>query len=424
MTFKKISLSIAGLITSATYTMGASGKIATQNTHNAQQEIKKLQKGGLGLEISGETSSNFYAFKNKERSQNGGKGRGTHLSVDDSRINFEVFGKAVNTLGGLEYSYLIGMNGNTASGNNPVEENRLKFKGRWGTMMVGTHRGPTDFMAVGAFGTTGATGGVFGNYRAVLNHTTGAVIKDDLAVSYTPKDSNKITYVTPRAYGVQLGYAYTPDQTAKGEGKVKTITGSGDGVIKHKAQNVHEFGANFKKKFDNTFEFNTSATAMSGNVKRGTTDITKNRHDIKAYALGILVKYAGFSLGGEFLNNTKSGELKELGKVDAGKVYTVGLGYTKSVNTYSVSYMNTKRKLGTTGGSDLGAVKVNNYAVTYDRELLPGLAVYAEGVRFDMKSNKGTSALNAYYNADGRSKDDIVPSNKGHVMITGARIKF
>ena len=62
-------------------------------------------------------------------------------------------------------------------------------------------------MPVGAFSTAGATGGVLGGgYSSVVNSTSGVMPYIDMAG--TVKDTNRITYVTPRIEGIQFGVSF------------------------------------------------------------------------------------------------------------------------------------------------------------------------------------------------------------------------
>ena len=379
---------------------------------------------GPGLEISGGTSFNAYLFKQRQRETAGGHGRGTHFASDDSRINFEVLGKAGPRLDGLEYSFLIGMTGNTESGKTSVEENRIKLKHRFGTLIAGVHRGVTDFMSVGAFTFHAGTGNVLGNYKNVIAVTTGAVIKDDPAGH--AKDRTKISYVTPRFGGVQLGYSFAPDGEQSGEKKLSTKTSASGGIVTAASQHVHEVGANFKKDFMGGFGLQLSATAIFAGAKSTATTITREYKDVASYALGFVMQYAGFSLGGEYLDNGKSLEWKGLKDSDAGRVYNVGLGYAQGRHAVSLGYLYSKRKLGkhAISGLDYGNTTAKVGALSYDYKLAKGLKVYAEGVAFNYKTSSPAQA-GAWTNAtSGAATSSATPSNNGHAVMLGTAVSF
>jgi hypothetical protein len=437
-------------------TKAAADPVQYKPPYQQNTKMTAAEKGskGLGLEISGTTSTNFYAFETKRREENRGKGRGTHLAVDDSRINFEVFGKAPpQCLGGLEYSFLIGISGNAEHEENPIQENRIKLKGEWGTFLAGDTRGVTDFMAVGTFFFVGGTGGFLGDYRAVINETTGIIIRDDLLNRFTPKDQTKVIYVTPRIYGIQAGYSYTPDGSHKGEQHLHSHTPTTSGPrsivsgVRFAGVQFHEFALNYKNTFANCLDVSLSATGIVGRMRDlRRTLINSNqvnqvnapfpRRHMKAYALGAVVKCAGFSIGGEFLDNLHSAQMTAIKHSNLGKVYTIGVGYEIECDAVSLSYMYTERKLGHIKTAqkvdnvitpkrfiDFGKTKFDAVAVTGDHELAPGLTAYAEAVIFRMRATQPGNLFNWNVTQNGFGDTTIGP-NRGHVIITGARIKF
>jgi len=141
--------------------------------------------------------------------------------------------------------------------------------------------------------------------------------------------------------------------------------------------------------------------------------------------LGAVFEYAGISVGGEFLNNLKSGQLRALQGGTLGKVSTIGMGYKFGANAVSLAYLHSKRKLGRlviAPSTNYGTVKTNNWSLTYDRALAPGLDWYAEGVAFKMKASN-PSTLADWNNQNGFD-GQVVANNRGHVGVTGLRVKF
>ena len=398
------------------------------------------------LVLSGETSGNVYVFKNARREENGGRGNGHHMAVEDSRLNFDVMGKA-DGLGGLEYSFLIGLSGNTEKGNNPVEENRIKLKGEWGTFFIGNTRGVEDRMAVGAFSVMGATGGFDGNYKHVVNESTGVVLTTDLAG--TSKDATKITYATPRVNGVQFGFSFSPNTEHRGEGVVKT-NGSQESKKAPFDKNHVALGLNYKDTYANGMSLQLSATAVFGqtqavnrpNTAAGgfppVTDASSfatafsrgRRDDTKAYALGAVFGYKDWQFGVEYMDNHRSREISSLIGNNAGKVFSVAGSYAYGVDTFSAGYFHSRRDLGTytvNGETVDTSSKANVYAITWDRKLAPGLSVYAEGILFDLHtSDTMVGFQNAVKeNSDaGSGQPEGVSSNRGHVFIFGTKVQF
>jgi len=409
-------------------------------------------KCGLGVEISGESTYNVYNFKNKRREENGGKGFGWHTGAEDSTFNVEAAGKApCDVAGGLEYSYLVRFAPDAEKGVNPVRENRLKLKSAGGTFMIGNHRGFADFGAVGPFNFLGATGGIFGNYKTVVNETTGSVIRNDLAG--IAKDETKLTYATPRFWKVvQLGVSWTPDGNTRGEQKPRTHSpqnAAGTNILA--GANIWEGGFNLKHKFEMGLDSAFSVTGITGRTRDDKRAVARgggtpgpfngherlvDRRRIEAYAVGAVFEYKGISFGAEYLDNMKSGLQKVFTKQDAGKVISTGLGYKLDKNKYTFGYLHSKKKLGrltdttnklAAGANtvfDFGSVKSDVFSLTYDRQIACGLKWFISGTH--MKSKASNQAqLGKWAIATNTSDTGVnTPNNKAHVIESGFGINF
>jgi outer membrane protein OmpU len=402
------------------------------------------------LKISGETQVNYYGLKQSVREGNGGKGNGHHVGVDDSRVNFELFGKT-KSFGGFEYSALLGLSGNADDGN--PRENRIKLKNEWGTFIAGNSRGVDDFMAVGSFSVMGATGGVTGNYDNVVNVSTGAVISKDLVGR--PKDATKVSYITPRINGFQLGVSFTPSTAHKGDHKLETASPKAAKSLPFDKNQVG-LGINFKETLANGLNINLSATSLFGNTQNPVrltklNDYPVHYHNTQSYMLGAHFKYQDWELGGEFIDNGKSrvtthnlGTYLDSAKqgsnynftnkiptritnADAGQAYSVALGYTYGKHKWAIGYYDSTKNI----QAGYNKAKANVYSATWDRKLAPGLGIYAEANYVDMKTDKKAAddqnSLKKGAKELGLSDSDLndgIRSNKATVFVVGTKLKF
>ncbi|MBL0941622.1 MAG: hypothetical protein IBJ00_02675, partial [Alphaproteobacteria bacterium] len=142
---------------SATAIALSSFTLLTNPTNAASVSGKKPE-----LKISGESKFNAQFFENNNKALNnntikdrGEKSNRTHFSVEDSRINFQILGKA-DCLGQIRYDWLVGLTGDNDK--ETIIENRLRIKGQWGTFLIGDAYGVENFMARGAFAVMGGTG--------------------------------------------------------------------------------------------------------------------------------------------------------------------------------------------------------------------------------------------------------------------------
>ena len=391
------------------------------------------------LKLSGETSFNMHGFTQNKTRGNRGKGFGQHMEVADSRINIEIFQKLEN-YGGLECSGLIGLSGNPSNGN--VQENRIKLKGEWGTLIFGNTRGPDDFAAVGAFAVMGATGGFAGNFTSTINQSTGTVLTTDLAGR--PKDATKAVYVTPRISGFQGVIGLTTDTTQKGDRKLETQNPS-DARSHPYDRNQIGLGLNFKQTLMNGLDIKVSATGLRGNTRNpiSAPSVPMAYHKTQSYALGLQLGYRDFKFGAEYINNGKSHVAKysyalnnagnnvvasRVTGADAGRVCSVAVGYTiNKKNDVSLGYYGSTRKIKT----DYKKSKANVYSATWDHKLGPGLGVYLEGNYVQMKNDARTvSDQDSYKKAAtkvGLSSNDIADGVGKNIMkgaIAGVKLKF
>ncbi len=397
----------------------------------AKAEGQKLPS----LTISGEANGTYYAFKGSQREANGGRGNGHLVRAENTRLNFDVFGKAEGW-GGLEYSYLLGLAGNTADGNNPVEENRIKLKGHWGTFMIGTHRGVDHVMPVGAYATTGATGGVLGgNYKEVINPTSFVNYSVDMVG--TAKDVNRVTYVTPRINGFQFGASLAPQSNMKGESTPNSYgTNSSSKNLKPMGRNIVSLGLNFKKQIDKDWTAKLSAVSVFSRADPGTRNIktldygtyTINPTKMKraaSYAVGGQLSYKDLDFGVEFIDNGKSFTYSDIRGADAGQVMSAGIGYKMDMDRISVGYLYGSKKIGQIARNGLNpTARASAAHITWDRTLAPGLNVYSEVNYFDFKTDQ--SAIDFQKKLQGQYSDvtDPVGNNHGHVIMGGVKVKF
>lgn len=411
-------------------------------------ESGEASQKGPNLEISGETNVIFFSFNGGRKEENNGKGQGTHLTVQDSRLNF-LFKGTADALGGFDYTGFIGVTGNTEKGKTSVEENWIMLRNRWGRLIAGGHRGVTDRMSVGAFSVMGATGGFDGSYKNVINVSTGVNRSTDLVGAQ--KDANKLTLVSPRLNGLQAGISFTPHGEQQGEAKLRTIT-SREGGVQPYDKNSVEFGVNYKTNLEGlgvkasatvvtgqtqTIRRQTTAPAATANDRFAESLYSGDRHNTLSYALGLLLTYGDFEAGFEFIDNGKSNVLKAIKERDAGQLYMAAFGYNFGANKIAIGYQYSERKLGTriehfnetyNIASENSKAKANVFSLTYDRKLAKGLSVFAEANYFDFKTDdrwvQAQDGARGSAVSGASSIDQGVGNNHGQVLMVGTKVRF
>ena len=406
------------------------------------------------LKISGAASFSSHFHNSDRKHENGGKGRGTHFALEDSVINFDVCGKA-DSFAGLEYSWKVSVDGDKSKATESnIKDNRLKFKNDYGTFMAGNMNGVED-SGRGAHKIMGAVGGFDGNYKNAINISTGVVATTDMAGR--TKRATKITYWTPRLWGIQVGVSYTPDSKALGEGKLRSHTNA---LTNKSAFNMASFNQStwsgiidFSQKLPYGFGINLSLAGLVGKAKAGTQISNQNNtfENARGWAVGGDINYTYgdhiFTVGGEYVDNRKSRMAKgnialapgtNLGTFrdgNAGKVWAVAGSYEVGSHKVAYGYFNSRRDLGkwTSPANldyDLGDAKADVHSVTYDKKMAPGWGLYAEFNHFNFKTTDNAvmvqDTVRAAWNAASTSSnfDYGVKNNKGHSVIVGTKIKF
>ena len=405
------------------------------------------QGSKLRLEISGKSSFHILSGSQSNRkvykydagavSESKPKGDSTMFSMDSSKLNFKASGKSE---GGLEYSLLFSLTGDT-NATNSVREAYLRLTDTWGTLMLGDTSGPEDFMGLGGFSVQAGSGGFDGKFDRVLNVTTG--VKPDISLTGDSGDATKVVYVTPRLEGFQAAVAFTPDTKHEGSAKLKTDGHPDSDNPSPYDRNHVAFGVSYLKKTDD-FQFSLALTGMVGSTqpeKKPAANRSLDRHDTRTWAIGSTVEYGKFAFGAEYVWGGKSQQLKaavanvdpnggpingltplnyDPGKARAGDVINVGASYKLACDTkVSVGYFHSFRK---TGFGDHKAT-ADIFSLGVERKVVEGLTVYGEVAHHNLKNPS------AFYEAKMLSASrggsvKAVPNNRANTVILGTKIQF
>lgn len=319
------------------------------------------------------------------------------------QVNIEATGKANN---GVEYGAKVGLwNGVddvTTAGDVKEHDAYVWLSGNFGKVVFGDTTSATTDMFV--FAPTVGEGQIDGVY----DHFTSTKLFGALVPSYLDDDENgtKINYYTPKVgsadHKVQLGLSYEPNYAEKGE--VATISNVG-------APDYHDvMGAALQY----TGKFGGVSAVVSGVMNMGTDNgngQTDGYRDFTTYGAGAQVSYAGFTVGGSYVDagrvattaaQTKAQDVWTMGvKYEAGKVAVAanvmdGRGYNNdgfgaAATTYGANYVRDLQELG------LGA--------TYT--WFPGLTTAADVVFFQQKV-----------------QNNAIPDNGGSVVMLSQKLAF
>lgn len=314
-------------------------------------------------------------------------GRGDYEAQNDTEIHFSIDGKSDN---GLGYGAVIELEADvTADADGEglnADKTYLYMEGGWGRFEMGSQVGVTNTMKVDASTFARATGGIDGDWYDFVNpaSTGGYIISPDLLMDHglvvagDREDQTKVVYYSPRFSGFQLGAHFTPDT-----GDVGTAPFSGD--TNGDAENVFGLGLNYTGQFDNV-SVAASATGEFGGAEAAGAE------DYEAYALGLNVGFAGFTVGGSWGTFDDSLAVADY---DA-TFWNVGAAYDFGPFGASVTYLDT----------ELGNNDFTNLSVGADYMLAPGLVPYVEVTFFEL--DNANNALD----------------NEGSVLMVGTELSF
>lgn len=353
-----------------------------------------------------------------------------------------------------------------------MDRSHIFLDSEYGSVQLGTNVAASKLMQVTASDIASATGGVDGDYSDFLNfdvNQTGTqqyvsangnssfIYWGDAAITSVDTLSNrkdgssesadKITYISPRVEGVQLGISYVPDLSNGGNSvdaaTLYGTTGSNPVYMLEdnymRVRNLWSFGLNYKNTFDEVmvelgatmdmgrsrekgqpYYYQVTSTGVSGAAVPGTSAnsaLTGNYklRNLKTYSVGGMVAMRGFSFALSYSRDGKSsmpyGIVTSTNNMTTSTAYstdtfksswwTTGLAYENGPMSVSLTYLSGKR-----GFSNVN-LKSSVTSLGADYEVAPGLKPFAE-VTYAKFSPKNSAATTA----------------KATVFILGTRVKF
>ncbi len=299
---------------------------------------------------------------------------------------------------GLKYGGKVGLFSDTsaskqAKGGN-VEYTFAYLESKFGKLEAGSYYGVADGMRLKPIEV--GTGGVFGDSVYFLNPALSIVnqsytsrvflTQPEMLSNYSlwgvPNNkssvANKVSYLTPKWNGLQLGVTYIPDLNTHGTVAQHRTVGKSS-VTNLDALDIAQkqmvTGAmNFEHSF-NQLLVKAGVLAESGKSK----DV--NKKDVKSYMLSGLVSYSGLELYGAYGNHNKSG-LSKVGLYSKKRIsfYTAAINYSYKQFGLGVSHFASKTPYNVLAVNDT-LKKPNtfrNTVISADYKITSGFKSYIE----------------------------------------------
>ena len=286
----------------------------------------------------------------------------------DTTVDFK--GEATSDNGltvGVYYEAFVG-------GEFDTEEAYAYFAGNWGRVNFGSEDGAAYLLQVAApsadsnvdglrsriqtinsdafFGTASGTANPTTGYTGVVSSFSGTSTADNhinLTLDYDHadfRDTDRITYLTPKYAGFQAGISYAPKagQNLVNNGTAPTAQDNGAGQF----ENLWEAAARWDGEFEG-FGISAGAGYSSADLEAPATGGSAALNDdLDTWNVGLNIAFQGFSLGGGYLNSDTAVE----GYGDTSSdTWVVGAAWDNGPYHLGASYIDQSIDLAGPGGS-------------------------------------------------------------------------
>jgi predicted porin len=333
----------------------------------------------------------------------------------ETEIVVRADGKADN---GLLYGAKTEFQNSSAGGGVSTDEASVYLSGTWGRIELGDFDGAADTLAIYAplVGIEQLDGDAY-DFLDVTAPLAGATtgtrfgIQPFFGLVKGPDsgDSTKVMYLTPRFAGVQAGVSYATQNQSEAQGVValKSQTPS--------YKDFWEFGANYTGSFAG-FSVAVGATASMGSGEDRqsppftTPAAATQLEDFFAWQAGAQVGYAGFKVGGGYIDGDDFGARRNTVAGDA-TAWHLGASYTAGPFAVGVTYADAE---GAKPGFTTYASEYKTYGGGVAYTLAPGFVVQADLMYVDEEVINLTRPVGTR----------VTESNEGYVAVLSTRLNF
>jgi hypothetical protein len=338
----------------------------------------------------------------------------------ETEIVVRADGKADN---GLLYGAKVELQNSSAGGGVSTDEASVYLSGTWGRIELGDFDGAADTLAIYAplVGVEQIDGDAYDFLDVTTPLRTGAVAGEagtrfgaqpffGLVKAPDSGDATKIMYLTPRFAGVQAGVSYATQNQNEGQSVVALKTQT----VGYK--DFWEFGANYTGSFAG-FSVAVGATGSmaSGEDRQGAPFAgglgqppATQLEDFFAWQAGAQVGYAGFKVGGGYIDADDYGARRNTVAGDA-TAWHVGASYTAGPFAVGVTYADAE---GAKGGFTTYASDYKTYGGGVAYTLAPGLVLQGDLMYVDEEVINVTRP------------GALTESNEGYVAVISTRLNF
>jgi len=321
--------------------------------------------------------------------------KGTAVNNFDVQGESEIWFVGSTTLdNGMKISVQVeleaGSDSDAASGDK-IDESYMTLEGKYGKVIIGSEDNAAYLMRAAAPNAayTEVDDVAIPRY---LMRPTGVV--DNITDLGFDGDANKLSYFTPKFYGVQLGASYAASNNTGGDDTTPTGGKNSESIIK--ATDFDESWA-FTMSYDNTFG-PVGVLATAGYTMADLNTVGANgdnkEHD---FAFGLNLTYQGFTLGGAYRRVLQPFSYAATDNV-SGYAWDAGLMYGEGPYAVSLNY----RKSSAEGNANNpGKDTIDTYAVGAKYTLGAGVDLFGQIAYADYQDGDSTTASNSNEGAVG-----------------------
>jgi hypothetical protein len=382
---KKHLLSTSALVAAGMIAGTGTGMVAGSGTAQAQTAPASSP---IQITVGGYMRQFFGYADNQDRVSAAPTGNSTVTGKPAklvSQMDTEIWFQGKTTLSnGISVAVRVELEGNTS--NDMIDESFVAVEGAFGRLEMGSTDNASNKTLISAPAATPGTmtdAGI-GPFHIQTIAGKGSVDPHNTfgAMAFHDDDSAKISYYTPRFEGFQLGISYIPEQTQDRAGPAYGTSWSSSTYNRGIAA-----GVNFTRAFG---AVNVAASLGGSQWKKpqsAATD-TSTLQDPKSYGGGLQIGFAGFRVGGAYVN-VKDHRLLAGSDIAGGnpsstatladfwahgEAWDAGVTYTFGPAVVGFKYQNFKNRGQT---AVLGDDKGDVYGLTGKYTLGPGVDVAA-----------------------------------------------
>ncbi|WP_337996335.1 porin [Oleispirillum naphthae] len=320
-------------------------------------------------------------------SQDGDFKKGTAVNNFDVQGESEIWFVGSTTLdNGMKISVQVeleaGSDGDASGGDN-IDESYMTIEGNYGKLIVGSEDNAAYLMRAAA---PNAAYTEVDDVAIPRYLSRPAAVTDNITDLGFDGDANKLSYFTPKFYGVQAGASYAPSNNTVGDDASavsETVTRAAD----------FDEAMALTLSYDNTFgPVGVLATAgyTMANGRHDAAAGTKSSKDASDWAVGLNLTYGGFTLGGAY-RGINAPESTASASAD-GFAWDAGLMYAEGPYAVSLNYRKSSAEGATNNkGKDI----IDTYAVGAKYALGAGVDLFGQVAYADYKDGDSVTPANS-----------------------------